>query len=171
MEESLRRHHLAGRLTLEEFEDRVARAQKAVTLGDLDALQVDLPAPPARAPSPPPRPSVVPGRAGFAERIELGVPASRAHAHALATIVPAMVRAGYGLEERSDDRLAFVRRRRPAWTIVVAIVFFPFGLFALLVRDEERVSVEFDALPDGCAVLIHGVAPLTVRRAFAELRA
>src|ERR1700758_1730990 len=47
-----------GRLTLEEFSDRVGRAQAARTRDELATLTRDLPAPaPAPAPVPPPSPS------------------------------------------------------------------------------------------------------------------
>jgi hypothetical protein len=46
-------HHAAGRLTLGEFEDRMAAAQTARTGADLAVLVEDLPAP---APRPAPRP-------------------------------------------------------------------------------------------------------------------
>jgi hypothetical protein len=36
-------HMAAGRLTVEEYEDRLARAYAAKTYGDLDALTIDLP--------------------------------------------------------------------------------------------------------------------------------
>ncbi len=42
--EALREHHATGRLTLEEFQDRLDRAYAAKTLGDLDELVSDLPA-------------------------------------------------------------------------------------------------------------------------------
>ena len=42
-------HMAAGRLTVEEYEDRLARAYAAKTYGDLDALTVDLP---STAPAP-----------------------------------------------------------------------------------------------------------------------
>jgi DUF1707 SHOCT-like domain len=42
--EELRGHLLAGRLTTEEFEQRLAAAQRARTRGELDAVSVDLPA-------------------------------------------------------------------------------------------------------------------------------
>jgi Domain of unknown function (DUF1707)/2TM domain len=45
-------HHAAGRLTLEEFEDRMASAWAALTGADLDVLVRDLPA--QSRPSPPP---------------------------------------------------------------------------------------------------------------------
>ncbi len=40
----LREHHAAGRLTAEEFNERLDRAYEAKTLGQLDALMADLPA-------------------------------------------------------------------------------------------------------------------------------
>ena len=39
----LREHHAQGRLTAEEFNDRLDRAFEAKTLGELDALLADLP--------------------------------------------------------------------------------------------------------------------------------
>src|SRR5215472_5871362 len=40
----LREHHAAGRLTAEEFDDRMTRALEAKTLGEIDELLADLPA-------------------------------------------------------------------------------------------------------------------------------
>ena len=40
----LREHHAAGRLTVEEFNERLDKAYAAKTLGDLDELMADLPA-------------------------------------------------------------------------------------------------------------------------------
>src|ERR1700730_11750058 len=45
--DELREHMVAGRLTPEEFEDRLEQAYKATTRADLDALRVDLPLSPA----------------------------------------------------------------------------------------------------------------------------
>jgi hypothetical protein len=47
--EVLRQHHVEGRLTAEELEERTGRAYAARYLGDLDALATDLPALPAAA--------------------------------------------------------------------------------------------------------------------------
>lgn len=41
--EELREHMIAGRLTSEEFEERLAGAYRAVTRAELDALRADLP--------------------------------------------------------------------------------------------------------------------------------
>jgi hypothetical protein len=45
--DELREHVVAGRLTAEEFEERVGRAYAASTRGELDAVRVDLPISPA----------------------------------------------------------------------------------------------------------------------------
>jgi hypothetical protein len=45
--EELREHILAGRLTPEEFEDRVGSAHAARTRADLDVVSADLPSSPA----------------------------------------------------------------------------------------------------------------------------
>jgi hypothetical protein len=42
--EALREHHAAGRLSIEEFQERLDRVYEAKTLGELDALMSDLPA-------------------------------------------------------------------------------------------------------------------------------
>jgi hypothetical protein len=55
--EQLRQHHTEGRLTLEELTERTERAYAARTLGDLDALTTDLPAPPERGRPPPALPA------------------------------------------------------------------------------------------------------------------
>src|ERR671939_969835 len=47
----LREQHAVGRLTHDELEERVGRAYRAVTMGDLDRLIADLPHP-GRRPAP-----------------------------------------------------------------------------------------------------------------------
>lgn len=59
----LKAAHDEGRLDFAEYDDRLARAYRAVTYGDLDELFTDLPAPvPARSPAvhPAARPGAVP---------------------------------------------------------------------------------------------------------------
>ena len=70
----LREHHAAGRLTAEEFHERMDRALEAKTLGELDELMTDLPAidlyqlPDASLRRGPPRPgqSLLPADPGHA---------------------------------------------------------------------------------------------------------
>jgi len=63
--ETLRQHHVDGRLTADELAERTERAYAARTFGDLDALAADLPplSTPARAaPYPGPAPADLPPR-------------------------------------------------------------------------------------------------------------
>jgi Domain of unknown function (DUF1707)/2TM domain len=53
----LRQAHAEGRLTVEEFDERMGRAFEARTYADLDRLTTDLPAPPRPVPSRPSLPS------------------------------------------------------------------------------------------------------------------
>ena len=58
--EALGRHMSAGRLTVAEYEERLAQAYAAKTYGELDELTADLPAPsrtPVPASATPPRPA------------------------------------------------------------------------------------------------------------------
>lgn len=50
---ALRQHHTEGRLTVDEFTERMHRAYTAKTFGDLDVLTRDLPPLPPRLPEPP----------------------------------------------------------------------------------------------------------------------
>jgi hypothetical protein len=78
--------------------------------------------------------------------------------------------AGYGLAERTGDRVVFVRQRIPAWVWPVVVLTFPLGLLALLARTEDRVAIALLPQPDGSTMLYaNGVAPLPLRRAFALL--
>lgn len=171
----LRAHHLAGRLTLEEFEERVERAHGAVTLIELGDLHSDLPELAAR------RGSVVargdrrvprvPGSFSFVERVELQVSPAVAREQAFEHIAPALARSGYELSV-VGGALVFRRRWRPTWTILVAIFTFPIGLLALSRRNTDEVILEIQPAPHGggTELVAHGVGPLGVRRAFATLR-
>ena len=168
----LRGHASAGRLTVDELDERCARALNAVTIGDLGRLLDDLPretAKPATAPAPaPPR---LPGKYHFAETWRAPSNAERTMGELMAHVAPPLARHGYELVARSPYRLEFVRERRPVWTILVAVFLFPVGLFALIYKDRERIAI--DLHPEGRSTLVSvsGVAPLDVRRAFATLEA
>ena len=92
--ERLSAHHAAGRLTVDELEQRLERANAAVFAHDLDALEADLP---RRSPAPPPRawPALP-----FA-LIALGVVGSIAVGHPL---VPLFAIAAFLLFKRSRHR-------------------------------------------------------------------
>jgi hypothetical protein len=169
----LRAHHLDGRLTLDEFEERVECAQRAVTLLELGELHADLPelAPrrgkivrrSRRAPR-------IPGRFAFVERVHFDADPALAREQAFVFMAPALAGQGYALAVQGDS-LVFTRRRRPGWTVAVAILAFPFGMLALLHTESDEVVVDIEpSAAGGTALLAHGVGPLAVRRAFARLR-
>ena len=172
--DTLRRHCGAGRLTVDELDERLGAAFAARTLGELAELLDDLPGA-VVAPAPQARPAPaydgLPGRLSFSTVSELATDPATTRAQALEYVAPLLASHGYRLEDHRPDGLSFLHRHRPAWTIVVAICAFPFGLLALLITDEDRVDLDFAPGPrGGTRLLARGVAPLQVRRAFAELR-
>ena len=171
----LRTQQSAGRLTLDELEERSAAAYAAVEVADLDALLVDLPKPP-RPPMPVPagaaaKPPRFPGRYAFSSRWRAPVRSSRAMAELLEHVAPPLLAYGYELAERTPERAVFVRSRIPAWVAIPCVFLFPFGLFALMIRTEERIAVELIEEGGDTVLVAHGTAPLAVRRAFAHLDA
>ena len=169
--EALRTHALAGRLDADELEERIEKAYAAKMLSELAALQVDLPRLAVR-PSPArsrPRPRV-PGRMGFTYRWRSPTDPNVTMRELMTFVVPPMERWGYDLTQRFDGRLRFERETRPLWTFLLAVLLFPFGLLALLYKDRERVTIDLDEDEErGTQIVASGVAPLPVRRAFAEL--
>jgi Domain of unknown function (DUF1707) len=172
--ELLRGHAAVGRLTVEELDERCAAALEARTFGELDALTADLPpiAPPPAAVPPPAPPSPryeLPGRVPFAQTWRAPSDPERVIHDLLRFVAPALNGHGYELRERTPDRLVFERSRRPAWTIVLAVLFFPLGLVALLHKDVARVAIHLSPAREGTLVAASGTAPLAVRRAFRQL--
>jgi hypothetical protein len=112
---------------------------------------------------------MVPGKLGFTSRWHSPADARITMRELMTFVVPPMERWGYVLTQRWDGRLRFERETRPLWTILVAIFLFPFGLFALLYKDRERITIDLDEDENGTTLVANGIAPLPVRRAFAEL--
>jgi len=166
----LRRHAEAGRLTIDELDERCSAALSAVTLGDLRALVRDLPDDPSPA-VPARKPPKLPGKYHFAESWRAPSSSERTMAELMQHVAPPLARHGFALVERSPYRLVFRRTRRPAWTILLAIVLFPFGLLALLYQDSEQIAIDLQPQGTGTLVSATGIAPLDVRRAFAMLEA
>ncbi|MDQ3935803.1 MAG: hypothetical protein M3340_14360, partial [Actinomycetota bacterium] len=50
------------------------------------------------------------------------------------------------------------RKKIPTWAIVVAIFFFPLGLFALFAKEEETVGIGLQPVGGGTQVTISGQA-------------
>ena len=167
----LRRHLDDGRLSVDEFAERIERAYTARTLGELDALTTDLPpvvrATPTRAVRPP---TAWPGNSPFTVRVESPrTPAEVVH-EAMRTVAPLLSACGYELRQADGRTLVFTRSRRPVWTILAALFLFPFGLLALLHRKWSRVVISASELGRGrTAVDVFGVAPARVRRAIGQL--
>ena len=167
---SLRADLLAGRLTVEEYEERLSRAYRAATQAELEALAADLPRERPPVPEPRRRRPLV-GNRPFSVRIVSPDPPAVVITEAMRTIGPHLLRSGYSMNRAADNQLVFTRRRRPAWTIVVAVLVFPFGLFALMHKPRES-QVFVNALSVGerrTLVDVMGVAPAGVRRALLEL--
>jgi hypothetical protein len=170
--DALRRHAMAGRLDVEELDERTEKAYGAKMLSELAELQVDLPrlaVRPHRQPEQRRRRPMVPGKLGFTSRWHSPADARITMRELMTFVVPPMERWGYVLTQRWDGRLRFERETRPLWTILVAIFLFPFGLFALLYKDRERITIDLDEDENGTTLVANGIAPLPVRRAFAEL--
>jgi len=171
--EALRRHCAVGRLTVDELDERMEAAFAARTVGELAVLLADLP---DARPAPPlvrrPKARVgPPGRVPFSTVAELASDPRATRQQALEHIAPLLADHGYQLAGRTEEGLTFGHERRPAWTILVAVFGFPFGLFALLHTTEDRIEVDFTPGPGGgTRLLVRGVAPRAIRRAFAELR-
>src|SRR5829696_1963383 len=169
----LREHATAGRLTMDELDERCTAALGATTRGELAALLHDLPVKAAPVPAPPQGRRLEARGIGvrpFTYDWRHAVSPEVATSEALHHIAPALHRQGYELVERDRRRLVFEYSYRPIWTFAVAVLLFPFGLLALLHSEEERVGREFDDAPGGGTRLVAtGRAPRRVRRAFAEL--
>jgi len=167
--ESLSADLLAGRLTVDEYEERVARAYRATTQAELEELAADLPR--EYVPAVPRRRRPLFGNRPFSIRIESPEQPAVVVAEAMRTIGPHLIRFGYVMERPSESQLVFTRRRRPAWTILVAIFLFPFGLVALMHQPRES-QVFLNAISAGerqTLVDVVGVATAGVRRALLEL--
>lgn len=143
----LRTAHLEGRIETDEFEDRVGRAEAARTQAELEAIEADLPERAGPVVEPTKGIPWFPGRRHFAERKMLEAPLDEVREAALTFLVPPLERNGYQLHQEASDVLIFLNPHRGG-----------------------RIMVRFRDLADRrTLVLVHGVAPLGVRRAFARL--
>ena len=145
----LREHWAAGRLELEELDDRVERVYAATTRADLDALVADLPEPDHRSAPRRARPHRIfwPGIAAFHEERRLSGTCPQNYAAAMRAIVPRMGLQGFHLFDELHPRRMRFRDHRG---LEVTVMFHPAG-------DFTDVSA-------------FGEAPRAVRKAFAELR-
>lgn len=150
----LKEHCAAGRLTLDELPDRVARAYAATTIGELAELTYDLPGRGESSSSrrPARRAGRVPGIYPFSETIEFDRPLGEVETQALRLIAPRLARAGFDLVVSDSRNMLLLRTGRLLRTHRVQLTLTPLG--------DDRMHLR-----------VHGTAPLGIRRAFAELRA
>jgi transcriptional regulator with XRE-family HTH domain len=165
----LRQACAARRLTVEELAERIDRAYAARLEHELAALVGDLPGSgvPMRSAR---RLPVLGSRRERTDRFVVEGSRAQVAARALAQIAPLLVSRGYTLASHDETELVFTRAERPGWTIAVAILLFPLGLLALLHRRTANAIVAFVDGAHGTEVTVHGMAPLGLRRAFAQLR-
>jgi hypothetical protein len=169
----LKKGCVEGRITFEELEQRLERAMGARTVGELAEVVHDLPAPPTAvkpAGSPPSKRREPPGILTFRRRIAVPSPPAKVRTSLLTSVAPPLNDNDYALIDQSPNHLVFENSKRPGWTILVSILFFPFGLIALLPDHTERITISLEELGDGeTMVFINGSGPRRVRKAFAQL--
>jgi uncharacterized protein DUF1707 len=165
---ALRHHAAAGRLSIDELDERSEQAYAATTLGELATLHTDLPAVATR-PIRRHHAALTPGWRGFTSRWHSPVGAEATMAELIAHLAPRIQERGYDLIQRADDRLRFETRRRPGWTWAVVVLVPIFGWFALLHKDIVRITIDVAETDRGTQIVASGVAPLPIRGTFAEL--
>jgi hypothetical protein len=167
---ALRAHLAAGRLTVDEFSERIDRAFRASGVDELRALVADLPAPPvAPSAAPPPRRRLWPGNLPFKTRIRTAKDVAAVRDAAMRTVVAELIADGYRLTSQSPTSFVLERTYRPAWTFVLAVLVFPLGLVALLHTDSSQVVIHLESSGSGTLVQVSGTARRPVRRAVREL--
>ena len=167
---TLRAHLAAGRLTVDEFSERIERAFHASSVDELHALVADLPASRVSlTPAAPPPRRLWPGNLPFKTRIRSAKAVGAVRDTAMRTVVPELIADGYRLTSQSPTSLILERTYRPAWTYFLAVIVFPVGLVALLHTDTSQVVIHLEPLASGTLVQVSGTARLGVRRAVREL--
>jgi DUF1707 SHOCT-like domain len=168
----LRRHLVAGRLRVHEFEERIERAYAATTLDELRELTRDLPES-ERALADRRRARIMlPGNRPFAVRFESEEPASIVMSEAMRTVAPNLLAARYRLVSSDPTRLVFRRAQFPFWAIAAAILIPIFGLVALAFagRETSEIVVSANESAGGPTVIdVFGAASLPIRRAMLQL--
>lgn len=76
--------------------------------------------------------------------MRVGEPVAEAQGRFVANFTPWLGRGDFFVESQTADTLRYTRRKFNTWQIVVAILFFPLGLLALLAeKRHEQISVFF----------------------------
>jgi hypothetical protein len=91
----------------------------------------------------------------FVHQAELQWEADAAAGEFLDRVIPVLVHDGYSMVAHGGRTTVFEHRFLPAWTVLVALFFFPFGLIALLHRARETIVIvsgdRFLALHGSCS--------------------
>src|SRR4051794_30928813 len=169
---TLRAHLAAGRLTVDEFSERVEQTFRATGVNELQALVVDLPAPrPLPSATVQRQRRLWPGNLPFNTRIRSAKGVEPVRDSAMRTVVPELIADGYRLTSQSPTTLVLERTHRPAWTFFLAVIVFPLGLIALLHTDSSQVVIHLEPAGRGSLAQVSGAARRRVRRAVRELGA
>ncbi|MGO9960047.1 MAG: hypothetical protein ACLP50_29405 [Solirubrobacteraceae bacterium] len=80
-------------------------------------------------------------RVDFVHQIDVGAEPDAVAASVFDRVIPVLVQDGYKMVAQGGTTTVFELRYLPAWTVLVAIFLFPFGLVALLARTRETVII------------------------------
>ncbi len=94
----------------------------------------------------------------FLHDVPLGTYAETARERLLDRQVPILVAAGFRTAADVAHTTILERRYMPGWAILLAVILFPFGLLALLVRKRETITI---ASSDG-ALRVNGSCGKTI---------
>ncbi|MFL6007236.1 MAG: DUF1707 domain-containing protein [Gaiellaceae bacterium] len=168
---TLRAHLAAGRLTVDEFSQRVEHTFRATGVDELQALLVDLPAsrPLPSAATQQRQRRLWPGNLPFRTRIRSSRSVESVRDSAMRTVVPELIADGYRLTSQLPTTLVLERTYRPGWTFFLAVILFPLGLVALLHTDNSQVVIHLEPAGSGTLAQVSGTARRRVRRAVRNL--
>jgi hypothetical protein len=90
----------------------------------------------------------------------------------LASFTGQLASNGYMLTSQSEVTVTYHRKYRHWGVILLAIVFFPIGLLALLITDDATITatVEPDEDTGGSVLIVTGTGPKNVRDGFETLQ-
>jgi hypothetical protein len=91
----------------------------------------------------------------FIHRVAVGGSSDAVATHVFDRILPSLVKDGYQMVAQAGNTTVFEHRFMYGWTFVVALVFFPFGLLALLLRGRDTIVV----IGGSGAVEVNGTCP------------
>lgn len=110
-------------------------------------------------------------RVAINERLVWPEDVSRALPRIIEAVAPDLTGAGYRIDAQSDRAIIFSLQYRPGWTVVVAILLFPIGLLALLVRNGVSLSVTLTPRSEETDVSVSGSGTPLAEEVFEDLAA